>query len=65
MGWLEFYDEHRNELVVVSEVVNFEREYRCFCRNGRFFCGSAYPIEPYLPGWDNRASSLEVFEYAL
>ncbi|MCP2288809.1 protein of unknown function (DUF4343) [Nocardia amikacinitolerans] len=49
----------------MSEVVNFEREYRCFCRNGRFFCGSAYPIEPYLPGWDNRASSLEVFEYAL
>nr|WP_281292450.1 ATP-grasp domain-containing protein [Nocardia bhagyanarayanae] len=47
--WLQSYDEYRNELVVVSEVVNFEREYRCFCRNGRFFCGSSYPLEPYLP----------------
>ncbi len=33
----------------MSEVVTFEREYRCFCRNGRFFCGSSYPLEPYLP----------------
>lgn len=47
--WLQSYDHHRDELVVVSEVVTFEREYRCFCRDGRFFCGSSYPLEPYLP----------------
>lgn len=47
--WLQTYDQHRDELVVVSEVVLFELEYRCFCRDGRFVCGSSYPIEPYLP----------------
>ncbi|MFD3509001.1 ATP-grasp domain-containing protein [Nocardia sp. NPDC058666] len=47
--WVQIYDKHRDELVVVSEVVTFEHEYRCFCRNGRFFCGSSYPLEPYLP----------------
>ncbi|WP_405179261.1 ATP-grasp domain-containing protein [Nocardia sp. NBC_01377] len=47
--WLQLYDGYRDELVVVSEVVTFEREYRCFCRDGRFVCGSSYPIEPYLP----------------
>ncbi|MEV6066269.1 ATP-grasp domain-containing protein [Nocardia sp. NPDC052001] len=47
--WLRIYDRHRDELVVVSEVVTFEREYRCFCRNGLFVCGSSYPAEPYLP----------------
>ncbi|MBF6178101.1 ATP-grasp domain-containing protein [Nocardia otitidiscaviarum] len=47
--WLQTYDQYRDELVVVSEVVSFEREFRCFCRNGRFVCGSSYPIEPYLP----------------
>lgn len=46
---LQSYEQHRHELVVVSEVVTFEREYRCFCRDGRFFCGSSYPNEPYLP----------------
>ncbi|MFE6919996.1 ATP-grasp domain-containing protein [Nocardia sp. NPDC057663] len=46
---LQSYVEHRDELVVVSEVVTFEHEYRCFCRNGRFVCGSSYPLEPYLP----------------
>jgi hypothetical protein len=45
-GWLQLYQQHRDELVVVAEVVTFKREYRCFCRNGTFFCGSAYP-EPY------------------
>ncbi|MFR9751904.1 ATP-grasp domain-containing protein [Nocardia sp. 004] len=47
--WLRTYDQYRDELVVVSEVVTFEREYRCFCRDGRFVCGSTYSIEPYLP----------------
>ncbi|BAW08511.1 hypothetical protein NS14008_09590 [Nocardia seriolae] len=48
-SWLETYDQYRDELVVVSEVVTFEREYRCFCRDGGFVCGSSYPNEPYLP----------------
>ncbi|MFF2554120.1 ATP-grasp domain-containing protein [Nocardia sp. NPDC058058] len=47
--WLQTYDRYRDELVVVSEVVPFEIEYRCFCRDGRFVCGSSYPNEPYLP----------------
>ncbi|WP_216917099.1 ATP-grasp domain-containing protein [Nocardia noduli] len=47
--WLQLYDGYRDELVVVSEVVTFECEYRCFCRDGRFVCGSSYPLEPYLP----------------
>ena len=45
--WVETYREHKNELAVVSEVVEFDIEYRCFCRNGVFFCGSSYPDEPY------------------
>ncbi|MFJ9743841.1 ATP-grasp domain-containing protein, partial [Streptomyces sp. NPDC101166] len=48
-SWLQTYDQYRDELVVVSDVVTFEQEYRCFCRNGRFVCGSSYPVEPYLP----------------
>jgi hypothetical protein len=50
--WLDTYREHREELVVVSEVVPFEQEFRCFCRNGTVFCGSSYPDEPYtdVPG---------------
>jgi hypothetical protein len=47
--WLETYSQYRDQLVVVSEVVTFEREYRCFCRDARFVCGSSYPMEPYLP----------------
>ena len=46
---LETYREHRDELVVVSEVVNFTCEYRSFCRDGRFVCGSSYPYEPWEP----------------
>lgn len=45
--WVKTYSHHQNELAVVSEVVSFETEYRCFCRNGIFFCGSSYPDEPY------------------
>ena len=33
----------------MSEVVPFDVEYRCFCRNGAFFCGSSYPEAPYQP----------------
>jgi hypothetical protein len=40
---------HRDELVVVSEVVELGPEYRCFCRGGRVVCHSAYPGEPYTP----------------
>lgn len=57
--WLQSYDQYRDELVVVSEVVPFDREYRCFCRNGRFVCGSSYPLEPYLPVPDHVRSFAE------
>ncbi|MFE3189885.1 ATP-grasp domain-containing protein [Nocardia sp. NPDC059240] len=58
--WLETYDQYRDELVVVSEVVPFESEYRCFCRHGRFVCGSSYPIEPYLPVPDHVRGFAEI-----
>lgn len=45
--WVETYAEHRTELAVVAEEVQFDAEYRCFCRDGAFFCGSSYPAEPY------------------
>ncbi len=47
--FVELYGEHRDELVVVSEVVELGDEYRCFCRDGRVFCHSSYPREPYRP----------------
>ncbi|MEM9217236.1 MAG: ATP-grasp domain-containing protein [Cyanobacteria bacterium P01_F01_bin.150] len=46
--WVDTYRDYKYELVVVAEVVKFDIEYRCFCRNGVFFCGSSYPTEPYL-----------------
>ncbi len=45
-GWVETYREHGEELAVVSEVVRFDREYRCFLRDGVFFCGSSYAKQP-------------------
>src|SRR5687767_14451618 len=32
--FVELYQEHRDELVVVSEFVELGDEYRCFCRDG-------------------------------
>lgn len=46
-SWVERYSEHRTELAVAAEEVQFDIEYRCFCRAGAFFCGSSYPTEPY------------------
>jgi hypothetical protein len=40
---------HREELVVVSEVVSLGQEYRCIFRDGRLVCHSSYPDEPYRP----------------
>jgi len=37
-----------DQLAVLSEVIAIEREHRCFCRGGRFVCGSSYPA-PYVP----------------
>lgn len=48
-NWLRLHDRHGDELVVLSEVVTFAHEYRCFVRNAHFVCGSSYPDEPYLP----------------
>lgn len=41
--------EQGDELVVVSEVVNLGKEYRCFCRDGEVFAHSSYPDEPFEP----------------
>jgi hypothetical protein len=46
-AWLATYREHADELVVVSEPMEIDAEYRCFCREGRFICGSSYPHPPY------------------
>lgn len=52
-SWLETYQEHRDELVVVAEPIPIAAEYRCFCRAGSFVCGSSYssaaPDGPYVP----------------
>jgi ATP-grasp domain-containing protein len=47
--FLEQRWEHRDELVVVAEVVALGDEYRVFCRRGKAFCHSSYPVEPYRP----------------
>lgn len=47
--FLDQYAEHRDELVVVAEVIALGDEYRVFCRRGQMFCHSSYPVEPYLP----------------
>lgn len=47
--FLARYSEYRDELAVLSEPMNIETEYRCFCRNGQFVCGSSYPDPPFLP----------------
>ena len=46
-GWLDLYQAYRNELVVLSEPVEIQQEYRCFCRDGRYICGSSYPEPPF------------------
>lgn len=45
----EKYAAFDPELVVVSEVISIEREFRCFCRNGEVFCHSSYLEDEYLP----------------
>ncbi len=57
--WVQAYAHHADELVVVSEVVTFISEYRCFCRNGSFVCGSSYPAQPYAPVPDEVRSFAE------
>lgn len=51
--WLDTYREHADELVVIAEPIPIAVEYRCFCRRGRFVCGSSYasssPEGPYEP----------------
>jgi hypothetical protein len=41
------YPHQHDQLAVVSEVIAIDREYRCFCRAGRFVCGSSYPERPF------------------
>lgn len=46
--WVDLHRVHHDELVVLSEVIPMGQEYRCFCRDGSFVCGSSYPEPPYL-----------------
>lgn len=46
--FLQIYGNHRHEMVVVSETIEIQREYRCFCRHGHYICGSSYPDPPFL-----------------
>lgn len=48
-SWLDLYQAHREELVVLSEPFEISAEYRCVCRDGRYVCGSSYPEPPFLP----------------
>lgn len=47
--WMDLYSAHQDELLVLSEVIPLDTEYRCFCRDGSFVCGSSYPEPPWLP----------------
>lgn len=47
--WMDFYQTHQDELLVLSDVVELKEEFRCVCRRGRFVCGSSYPEPPYSP----------------
>ena len=46
--FLRCYANYQDELAVLSEVVQIDREYRCFCRQGKYVCGSSYPEAPFL-----------------
>lgn len=45
--WVDLYKAHHDELVVLSEPVRIDQEYRCFFREGRFVCGSSHPDPPF------------------
>lgn len=47
--FLQRYSDYQDELAVLSEPMDIEIEFRCFCRNGHFVCGSSYPEAPFLP----------------
>lgn len=50
---LDALAQHLDSLVVVSEVVDIDLEYRCFCRDGRVFAHSSYPDAPFRPAPDD------------
>lgn len=41
-AYLRKHPQHQDELVILSDVIRIEQEYRCFCRNGKTFCHSSY-----------------------
>lgn len=43
------YSRHLDELVILSEVLQIDSEYRCFCRNGKTFSHSSYMEDEYKP----------------
>jgi hypothetical protein len=47
--YLRSHPQNHDELVVVSEVLQIDREFRCFCRNGKVFAHSSYKEDVYSP----------------
>lgn len=56
--YLRSHQQHHDELVILSEVLQIDREFRCFCRNGKVFAHSSYKEEMYAP------APLEVLAFA-
>lgn len=59
--FLNRYSDYQNELIVLSETIDIESEFRCFCRHGQYVCGSSYPEAPFLsPSLEIRRLAEEV-----
>lgn len=56
--YLQQHHAFMDDLVVLSEVIEIQREFRCFCRNGEVFAHSSYLEDEY------QAAPLEVLTLA-
>lgn len=56
--YLARHQKYLNDLVVLSDVIPIQREFRCFCRNGSVFAHSSYLEDNYQP------ATREVIEFA-
>jgi hypothetical protein len=48
-AYLRKHPQHQDELVILSDVIGIQREFRCFCRNGKTFCHSSYKEDQFGP----------------
>lgn len=51
-SYLRKHSNYNHELVILSEVTPIDKEYRCFCRDGKTFCHSSYSGKEYQPAPD-------------